>query len=66
VRLDHASANASHNLLGGSLAIDESREGMKTAARIASILLLEPSLDANYQAIQKRNLFLVPSEKRNA
>jgi hypothetical protein len=41
-----------HKLLGRALTIDEAREVMNIARRIASILLLEPSLDANYQAIK--------------
>ncbi len=34
------------------LTADEAREVMNIARRIASILLLESSLDANYQAIK--------------
>ncbi|MGH9966409.1 MAG: type ISP restriction/modification enzyme [Pyrinomonadaceae bacterium] len=41
-----------HKLLGRALTPDEAREVMNIARRIASILLLEPSLDANYQAIR--------------
>jgi hypothetical protein len=41
-----------HKLLGHPLTADEAREVMNIARRIASILLLEPSLDANYQAIK--------------
>jgi len=41
-----------HKLLGRPLTTDEAREVMNIARRIASILLLEPSLDANYQAIK--------------
>jgi hypothetical protein len=41
-----------HKLLGRALTPDEAREVMNIARRIASILLLEPSLDANYQAIK--------------
>lgn len=41
-----------HKLLGRPLATDEAREVMNIARRIASILLLERSLDANYQAIK--------------
>jgi hypothetical protein len=33
---------------------------MNIARRIASILLLEPSLAANYQAIKNANLSLAP------
>ena len=41
-----------HKLLGRPLTTEEAREVMNIARRIASILLLEPSLDANYQAIK--------------
>ena len=41
-----------HNLLGRPLTTDEAREVMNIARRIAAILLLEPALDANYQAIK--------------
>jgi hypothetical protein len=38
-------------LLGRALTVDEVREVMNMARRIASILLLEPSLNSNYQAV---------------
>ncbi|MBP1465378.1 N-6 DNA methylase [Candidatus Chloroploca sp. M-50] len=38
-------------LLGRSLSIDEAREVRDIARRIAAILLLEPTLDANYRAV---------------
>jgi hypothetical protein len=41
-----------HKLLGRPLTTDEAREVMNISRRIATILLLEPSLDANYQAIK--------------
>ncbi|MGH9874314.1 MAG: type ISP restriction/modification enzyme [Pyrinomonadaceae bacterium] len=41
-----------HKLLGRPLTMDEAHEVMNIARRIASILLLEPSLDANYQTIK--------------
>jgi hypothetical protein len=41
-----------HKLLGRPLTTDEAREVMNIARRIASILLLEPSLDTNYQSIK--------------
>ena len=41
-----------HKLLGRPLTTDEARQVMNIARRIASILLLEPSLDANYQALK--------------
>jgi len=40
-------------LLGRSLTADEAREVRDMARRIAAILLLEPELDANYQAIKQ-------------
>ena len=39
-------------LLGRPLTPDEAREVMNMARRIAAIVLLEPALDANYQAIK--------------
>jgi hypothetical protein len=41
------------DLLGRSLTIDEAREVTSIARRIAAILLLEPELDANYQAVKQ-------------
>jgi hypothetical protein len=49
-----------HKLLGRPLTTDEAREVMNIARRIASILLLEPALDANYQAI-KSAMYTWPS-----
>ncbi len=40
-------------LLGRSLTLDEVREVTNMARRIAAILLLEPQLDANYQAAKE-------------
>ncbi len=40
-------------LLGRALTLDEIREPTNTARRIAALLLLEPELDANYQAIKE-------------
>ncbi|HXF40033.1 MAG TPA: type ISP restriction/modification enzyme, partial [Blastocatellia bacterium] len=40
-------------LLGRALTPDEAREVMNIARRIAAILLLEPALDANYQAVKQ-------------
>lgn len=37
-------------LLGRDLSIDEAREVMHMARRIAALLLLQPALDANYRA----------------
>ena len=42
-----------YKLLGRPLTDEEAREVMNIARRIASILLLEPVLDANYQTIKK-------------
>ena len=39
-------------LLSRSLSPDEVREVMNMARRIAAILLLEPTLDMNYEAIK--------------
>jgi hypothetical protein len=41
-----------HKLLGRPLTTDKAPEVMNIARRIAAILLFEPSLDANYQAIK--------------
>jgi hypothetical protein len=41
------------SLLGRSLQIDEVREVRHMARRIAAILLLEPELDANYEAVKE-------------
>lgn len=41
-----------HKLLGRPLTVEEAREVMNIARRIAAILLLEPALDANYQPIK--------------
>ncbi len=40
------------DLLGRSLTMDEVREVSEMARRIAAILLLEPALDVNYQAVK--------------
>ncbi len=40
-------------LLGRPLTPDEAREVMNIARRIAAILLLEPALDANYEAVKQ-------------
>jgi len=40
-------------LLGRALSVDEAREVMNIARRIAAILLLEPALDLNYQTIKQ-------------
>ncbi len=41
-----------HELLGRALTIEETREVMNMARRIAAILLLEPALDENYAAVR--------------
>jgi len=41
-----------YELLGRALTVEEAREVMNIARRIAANLLLEPVLDANYQAIK--------------
>ncbi len=40
-------------LLGRALGVEEAREVMNIARRIAAILLLEPALDLNYQTIKQ-------------
>lgn len=40
-------------LLGRALTLDEVREVTNMARRIAALLLLEPALDANYQAVKE-------------
>ena len=49
-----------HNLLGRGLTVDEAREVMHMARRIATILLLEPALDENYRTI-KHSTYSWPS-----
>ena len=41
-----------HALLGRALTADEAREFTHNARRIAALLLLQPELDANYQAVK--------------
>ena len=41
-----------HKLFDRPLTTEEARELMNIARRIASILILEPALDANYQAVK--------------
>jgi hypothetical protein len=50
-----------HKPLGRPLTVDEAREVMNIARRIASILLLEPALDANYQSV-KSDVYSWPLE----
>ncbi len=40
------------SLLGRPLTLAELTEVMDTARRIAALLLLQPALDANYQAVK--------------
>lgn len=42
-----------HELLGRALTTEEAREVTNMARRVAAILLLEPSLDANYRAVRE-------------
>jgi hypothetical protein len=51
-------------LLGRSLTTDEARGVRDMARRIATILLLEPELDANYQAI-KQSAYAWPAPAAN-
>jgi hypothetical protein len=46
-----------HKLLGRPLTTDEAREVMGIARSTAPILLLEPSLDVNYEVV-KNDLFM--------
>lgn len=39
--------------MGRDLKVDEVREVMRMARRIAAILLLQPELDANYLAVKE-------------
>ena len=41
-----------HDLLGRALTPDEAREVTHTARRIAALILLQPELDKNYQAVK--------------
>ena len=41
-----------HDLLGRALTPDEAREVVHTARRIAALILLQPDLDRNYQAVK--------------
>jgi hypothetical protein len=49
------------DLLGRSLSLDEARYVMEMARRIAAIVLLEPALDANYEAV-KANTYPWPGK----
>jgi hypothetical protein len=40
------------NLLGRALTLAELTEVMQTSRRIAALLLLQPALNANYQAVK--------------
>ncbi len=40
-------------ILGRALKMDEARTVTDIARRIAAILLMEPELDANYEAVKK-------------
>jgi hypothetical protein len=50
-------------LLGRSLSVEEARYVTEMARRIAAILLLSPSLDANYQAAKQAAYNAYPSAK---
>jgi len=50
-------------LLGRDLRVEEVREVMRMARRIAAILLLQPQLDANYLAV-KANTYAWPAGGR--
>jgi len=53
-----------HGLLGRALTVEEVREVTNMARRVAAILLLEPALDMNYQAI-KQSTYLWPTPSQN-
>jgi hypothetical protein len=42
-----------HDLLSRSLTLEEAREVMQMARRLAAIVLMEPALNASYQAVKK-------------
>jgi hypothetical protein len=50
-------------ILGRGLTTDEMRNVTDMARRIASILLLQPELDANYEAVMK-STYTLPSGAR--
>jgi len=41
-----------HELLGRALTPDEAREVTHTARRLAALILLQPALDQNYEAVK--------------
>ena len=45
-------------LLGRALTPDEARLFMQTARRLAALLLLQPALDKNYNAVKSAAVFL--------
>ena len=47
-----------HELLGRALTPDEAREVTHTARRIAALILLQPELDKNYQAVKAATVSL--------
>jgi hypothetical protein len=49
-------------VLGRTLTMDEAREVTNIARRIAALLLLEPQLDANYQAVKQATYTLTPKK----
>ena len=47
-----------HDLLGRSVTPEEAREVTHTARRIAALILLQPALDRNYQAVKSATFAL--------
>lgn len=50
-----------HDILGRALHAEEAREVTNIARRIAALLLLEPALDANYEAVKRSAFPWAPS-----
>jgi len=50
-----------HGILGRALHAEEAREVTNIARRIAALLLLEPALDANYEAVKQSAFAWPPS-----
>ena len=51
-----------HDLLGRDLSTDEVEEVTAMARRIAAIILLEPAVDANYQAVKASTYAWPPTD----
>jgi hypothetical protein len=53
-----------HELLGRALTPDEAREVTHMARRIAALILLQPALDKNYEAVKSASIPLVGTGKK--